>query len=227
MAGKPARRKYVMRRRKAKRGKLLLNKGPSLGANGIPEEMFIKVKYTTGSITLNGLAGVPQNYTMRGNDCFDPDLTGTGHQPYMADQMFALYSRYVVHASKIRVRASCGSTNEVKLLVRPSLSNAAVGNYELEVERPDSKNCLFSTEKPCTLKHYAKTKTVQGVKDLNDTIFHGSCNTGGPTSGPTGSGPWYWVVAAEGIRNLAYEVHLQIELVFYVKLFKRAIQAQS
>lgn len=231
MPGKSARKKYQQKRKVVKKykkqGNILINRGPNMSATAIPENMFIKVKYCTDSITINGLAGVAGTYIMRGNDIFDPDYTGAGHQPYMADQLCSLYTRYVVNASKIRVRATCASGNDVKMLVRPSLFNASVGNYELEVERPDNKNCIFTTDKSCTIQHYGKTKIVQGVRDLEDTIFHGSCDTTGPTSGPTGSAPWYWVVACEGIRNAGWTAYLQIEVVYYVKLFKRAIQGSS
>jgi len=114
------------------------------------------------------------------------------------------------------------------MLVRPSLYNTTVSNYELEVERPDNKNCVFTADKACTLTHYAKTKTVQGVSSLEDIIYHGDSSSAGPTAGPTGSGPWYWVVACEGIKaSESWACYLQIEVVYYVKLFKRAIQAQS
>lgn len=232
MPGKPARKMYQKKRRYVKKyrkqGNILVNKGPSFGANSIPEEMYVKVKYCTDSLTLTGTASTPATYIMRGNDIFDPDYTGVGHQPYLSDQLCSLYSRWVVNASKIRVRATCASTNDIKMLVRPSLYNTTVSSYELEVERPDNKNCVFSSEQACSIQHYAKTKIVQGVPRLDDIIYHGDAGPSGPTAGPTGSGPWYWVVVCEGIRSGdAWTAYLQIEVVYYVKLFKRAIQSQS
>lgn len=213
--------------KKQQRGNLLINRMGSKLNNGIPEEMFLKLKYTTENVTLNGLAGVPVNYFLRGNDLFDPDYTSTGHQPYYADQLCSLYSRYVVYASKIKTRIVPTSANPVTIVTRPTLTSAAVGNLELENERPDSKNAIATSDKPAIIKHYAKTKTVQGVKDLEDIIYHGSSSTSGPTSGPTGSGPWYWAIAAEGMANSAFTVYIQTEIVYYVRLFKRAIQSQS
>ncbi len=40
----------------------------------------------------------------RGNSCFDPDYTGTGHQPLGFDQFMALYASYRVMSFKITVR---------------------------------------------------------------------------------------------------------------------------
>ena len=39
--------------------------------------------------------GIAKQY-MRMNSLFDPDQTGTGHQPYYFDQFAALYNRYTV-----------------------------------------------------------------------------------------------------------------------------------
>lgn len=48
-----------------------------------------------------GLFGTEQVYRL--NSLYDPDFTGTGHQPYGYDQLAALYLRYKVEAVKIFV----------------------------------------------------------------------------------------------------------------------------
>jgi len=56
---------------------------------------YIRLKYT--EVFVGTLATVTaQNQIMRLNSIFDPDLTGTGHQPYGYDQLSALYNRYRV-----------------------------------------------------------------------------------------------------------------------------------
>ena len=40
------------------------------------------------------------------NSLFDPDQTGTGHQPYYFDQFAALYNRYTVLGSKLTAEFS-------------------------------------------------------------------------------------------------------------------------
>jgi len=46
----------------------------------------------------------PQFYVYACNDIFDPNVTGTGHQPYFHDQLAQLYTRYDVIRSKIFVQ---------------------------------------------------------------------------------------------------------------------------
>lgn len=56
---------------------------------------YVRLKYTDiFSFTLATLTGT--NQIMNLNSLFDPDRTGTGHQPYGFDQLAALYNRYRV-----------------------------------------------------------------------------------------------------------------------------------
>jgi hypothetical protein len=52
--------------------------------------------FTTGTLS------VISNYRLKANGCFDPNTTGTGHQPYGFDEWSAFYSDYVVLSSRIR-----------------------------------------------------------------------------------------------------------------------------
>ncbi len=45
----------------------------------------------------------PQNHIFSANGCFDPDITGAGHQPLGFDQYMALYDHYKVLSSIITV----------------------------------------------------------------------------------------------------------------------------
>lgn len=73
---------------------------PGRGIYGFPSELVTRLRYNdTIELTL-GVSGVV-GHTFRMNSLFDPDLTGTGHQPYYFDQLAALYQRYGVLSGKI------------------------------------------------------------------------------------------------------------------------------
>lgn len=57
-------------------------------------------------ITLTSTSGSLAKYIFSLNSCYDPDVSGTGHQPLMWDQLTALYNRYVVKGAKIKCQFS-------------------------------------------------------------------------------------------------------------------------
>jgi len=73
--------------------------GPSVG---FPQKLVIKHIYKDNQ-ALTSTLGVTQRYLFRANGMFDPDFTGTGHQPMYFDQLAALYDHYTVTRSKIKI----------------------------------------------------------------------------------------------------------------------------
>lgn len=60
-----------------------------------------KLFYYDYGLTHSGTAGAVKNYFFTANGLFDPNVTGTGHQPMGFDQMMLMYEQYTVVASKI------------------------------------------------------------------------------------------------------------------------------
>jgi len=70
----------------------------------LPRKRTYKFQYSD-MIAVSSLAfGTYQGHAFNGNGLYDPDDTGTGHQPRGFDQIKALYRTYRVTASSIRVR---------------------------------------------------------------------------------------------------------------------------
>jgi len=65
-----------------------------------------KLFYYEPGINLAGTAGVIAQYVFSANGLYDPNITGTGHQPLGFDTMMLYYEQYTVLASKIRIRAA-------------------------------------------------------------------------------------------------------------------------
>lgn len=66
-----------------------------------PEEMVTTLRYCD-NITLSTTL-TPVGNLFRMNSLYDPDYTGVGHQPMYFDQLTAVYSRFSVLNSKIKV----------------------------------------------------------------------------------------------------------------------------
>jgi hypothetical protein len=68
---------------------------------GFPYRKEGKLRYCD-SVTLAGSTSATTSYAFSANGIFDPDVTGTGHQPMFFDEMMHLYNHYTVTASRIR-----------------------------------------------------------------------------------------------------------------------------
>lgn len=195
----------------------------SYGLTGVPDSMFVKMKYVD-AITLSSSLSVPGFHLFRGNDIFDPDYTGVGHQPYLSAQWGPFYQKYNVFASKITVKATASKNG--KILVRPTTVNTTGSDFNLAVERPESKNCFLGNDKPCLIKHYQTTRQATGTGNPDDDLFHGSMDPGGPGTGPATT--WYWAIYAEDVPGTAtLDIDCQVEIVYYVKLWSRRINSSS
>lgn len=83
----------------------------SLGVLGFPKTLKVKHRYVGAPVQLNCVAGVMNTHVWNANSLYDPDQTGTGHQPMYYDQMNLIYDHYVVIAAKITLK--CQTSEEV------------------------------------------------------------------------------------------------------------------
>lgn len=63
----------------------------------------VKMRYSEDINLGTGVGGLLYNYDFRANSIFDPNLTGSGHQPLGHDQWAQFYDHYVVLGAKMRV----------------------------------------------------------------------------------------------------------------------------
>lgn len=85
------------RRRQFKRTTVNVNRA----LNPIPQRYICKMKYCETNVT-NAVTG---QYLYNLNSLFDPDRTGTGHQPMGFDNMSLLYNRYRVISCSWRIES--------------------------------------------------------------------------------------------------------------------------
>jgi len=77
----------------------------SMPLQRVPHFQTGMIYYENGLTLSGGGAGTIGNYFFRANDAFDPNATGTGHQPMGFDQMMLLFEQFYVMRSHIRIRA--------------------------------------------------------------------------------------------------------------------------
>lgn len=68
-----------------------------------PASTMRRLTYHEEELSFTATSGVPGGYVFSCNGMFDPNITGTGHQPLGFDQMMLMYEQYTVISSKITV----------------------------------------------------------------------------------------------------------------------------
>jgi len=94
-------RKGGKSRPKAKQYKMTYVQGHT--GIGLPQTKYVTLTYCETIGIANG-TGAPSIYAYRLNSIYDPNYTGTGHQPLGHDEWAQLYTKYEVLSSKIKTR---------------------------------------------------------------------------------------------------------------------------
>lgn len=71
--------------------------------NGIPRVRTCKLRYNE-VISISAPFGAVSSYQFRASSLYDPNSSGTGHQPMGYDTWATLYNHYQVSSSRIRIR---------------------------------------------------------------------------------------------------------------------------
>lgn len=90
------------RYRRKQRKMLSFTKAP------IPNRFATKLRYVDWATIDPGVAGIAGVHVIKANGLYDPDFTGTGHQPRGFDQFMTMYDHFTVVGAKITVDISTG-----------------------------------------------------------------------------------------------------------------------
>lgn len=123
----------IRRRTKNSTAKFFTNINPNRGP--IAQRLITKLKYNEGF----GSAATPIDYVWNLNSIFDPNQTGTGHQPYGHDTLALLYNRYRVIKTSFILRAASGTAGTYTARVVVGANNAvtAYTDANLAAESPN------------------------------------------------------------------------------------------
>lgn len=144
------RRGFGSRRRKNTRKRTNVNVRSNIVPIGLgfPRKIMITHKYVDiASKTVSGALGI---YLYKCNGMYDPDYTGTGHQPMYFDQMGALYDHYVVVGSRIRVT------------FLPYIGATGLGNFRVGIFTADANTIAPTDFNAFAEQSTARWKTLSG-----------------------------------------------------------------
>jgi hypothetical protein len=187
--------------------------------------MPLKLHTTFRYVTHFALNGVNSTHVLSVNGLYDPDITGVGHQPYLFDQLMAIYRRYEVKSSRIEAIVTNRATNSsVALVVYPSIESSPPSTTAYAAELPLARRQIVTADTggPCraTVRHEVNVSTFIGRTTASVNY------TGSASANP--SIPVYWMVAAgavDGVSTTTVDVAIKID--YSVMLYDRYLQAPS
>jgi len=122
----------------AKRAK----KWPASGTIGrprpFPTRMVATLRYVE-TIAINSAIVSAANTSVACNSIYDPNLTGTGHQPYGHDTYASIYNQYTVLRSTIKITPFQQSANHMAYGVGIEDAPIASISYDTWAEKPTYK----------------------------------------------------------------------------------------
>jgi len=128
-----------------------------MGRQAIAKQLFNTLTYVE-TFTRTVSAGVNANYQFSCNGLYDPNITGTGHQPMYFDQIAALYNHYTVLRSRIRVTWSAiniPNPVSVALYIEDDTTSGTTSAADQAAERPGAKSGMFLPLAEGTITRYA------------------------------------------------------------------------
>jgi len=133
-----------------------------------PERIFTKLKYTELLIFTSTSGAVSANIYSQ-NSLFDPNVTGTGHQPLGFDQLSVLYSAYKVYGSKITCRCyqigtgtQAALTGSVSILSSASNTSSSVGSTVAERDSGVTRTVGTAGSSPNVISSSTRTGIARG-----------------------------------------------------------------
>lgn len=153
--------------------------GASMQGRILPERLLTKFTYVSGQQLATGVGqlGLQHNFV---NSCFDPDSTGTGHQPPGYDTLLnsgsGPYTRCRVYA--VKVKATCypvaGTPNLVCYLGENNAGAIVFNPTDHDLtNRSDmiTKPMVRNSTRPVVLQKYFDLRKLIGPAVMNDDIY--------------------------------------------------------
>lgn len=158
---------------------MLVTKGPS----PFPPKLWTTLTYTDHA-TITAIAGVIGTYTFAANGLYDPNITGTGHQPRYfdtfcgANNTSAPYGSYVVRAARAKVEAMSAGPDSVGIVqdcfittLTPSSSGPTTPNEVRERQVDTAYHSIghyYGGRPMATVYKNADICAILGAKDIFD-----------------------------------------------------------
>lgn len=102
----------------------------------------VRLPYYETQLSLSSTAGAVATYNFSANGVYDPNITGTGHQPMGFDTLMLYYEQATVVSSKITVTAGNGGIHAARLAIALAPDTTTLTSMEL-MENGEIKSAVM------------------------------------------------------------------------------------
>jgi len=190
---------------------------------GFPNSIITKLRYSEVT-SINSTTGSLAKYAFSANSVFDPNFTGTGHQPLYYDNYAAIYDQYCVIGSKIHVT----------FIPRSTTLNCIVG-----ITGDDEGTTATTFDTLCESNNtisgvcgpLGSEQTIFTMVFEPQEMFGVDAKSDGGSQTAVGSSPsegWYWSIFSipqDGTSTVAMDIKVYIE--YTVKFAELKSQNQN
>lgn len=140
-------------------------------------------------VTFDNTGGSNGQYQFSANGLYDPNITGTGHQPLYFDQFMAIYDHYTVLGSKCTATLIPDTTNGGSASTPRKFTfwmnddtSVAIGNIDTMTEQPGAKMIHWSPSStgPLTLTQTWGAYAYFGGNPLANDNLQGTASNNPP-----------------------------------------------
>lgn len=192
-----------------------------------PPRMPCKLYYNDILTLVGPASNTATEYNYQINSLFDPDFTGTGHQPYCFDQLAALYTNYMVTGCLLELEFFDPSADGI--IVGYQVQGNSTSGFPANViqERPwvESADIANTGNQHHKFRMFIPSHYGLGLKKAqyrDDTNNYGAACTASPTGGL-----YVRIFAISTIGSTATTVKCNVKLTFYSTFWNRITQTQS
>ncbi len=208
------------------------------GTMPFAENYKVRLRYCDRpQLTTTGSVNTAVGYTFRLGSLYDPDYTGTGHQPYMYDQLTTIYNKYIVEKVDYKVRfrqiaASplttlwCG----MSLLTDTNSAASAVGDTLNEIRERSTAliRPLAAVNNAANFQIFEGSVLLRQLFGVSAAQYYGDQEDFAAINNANPSRQCYLELClVDPDSGSSTTVEADVELVFHAKMFGFVAPAQS
>lgn len=192
-------------------------------------QSVFKLRYCENNERLNpGVGGTVDYNTWSANGLYDPNITGTGHQPMGFDQIMQFYENYCVIGAKIQIQFISADDSYGQVCgLQSTLYTTLSSNVEQLIENGNCKWAISSRNQSSTKKGLVLSMSISPKKLLNMSDYRDNNSLWGTASAnPTDQ--CYFQAFCAPIQAADSQGVRYIVTIDYITIFSSPVQlAQS